>query len=68
MPSKRKPSAGTGRSEDAVVEMDPAFARNVGLGEGSKVGSVCSFRGRMGGWEDGRIGWDGIRYLELGFS
>lgn len=38
MPSKRKPTAGTGRSEDAaVVEMDPAFARNVGLSEGSKV-------------------------------
>lgn len=63
MPSKRKPSAGTGRSEDAVVEMDPAFARNVGLGEGSKVGSVCSFRGRVGGW-------DGIGFgiLELEFS
>lgn len=37
MPSKRKPTAGTTRAEDAVVEMDPAFARNVGLSEGSKV-------------------------------
>lgn len=37
MQSKRKPSAGTGRPEDAIVEMDPAFARNVGLNEGSKV-------------------------------
>ncbi|KAI5848602.1 P-loop containing nucleoside triphosphate hydrolase protein [Morchella snyderi] len=35
MSSKRKP--GAGRVEDAVVEMDPAFARNVGLSEGSKV-------------------------------
>lgn len=37
MSSKRKPTAGTSRTEDAIVEMDPAFARNVGLSEGSKV-------------------------------
>jgi len=40
MQSKRKPGAGSGRSEEAVVEMDPAFARNVGLSEGSKVRST----------------------------
>ncbi|RPA97994.1 AAA-domain-containing protein [Choiromyces venosus 120613-1] len=37
MQSKRKPTAGSGRSEEAMVEMDPAFARNVGFSEGSKV-------------------------------
>ncbi|KAL7275383.1 Peroxisome biosynthesis protein pex1 [Rhizina undulata] len=37
MQSKRKPTAGTRGGEEAVVEMDPAYARNVGLSDGSKV-------------------------------
>lgn len=41
MQSKRKPTAGMAQApragEDAVVEMDPAFARNAGLSEGSKA-------------------------------
>lgn len=41
MSSKRKP--GAGRVEDAVVEMDPAFARNVGLSEGSKVRQLLNY-------------------------
>lgn len=40
MQSKRKPGVGSGRSEEAAVEMDPAFARSVGLSEGSKVCST----------------------------
>lgn len=41
MQSKRKPTAGMPNQrvgDDAVVEMDPAMARNIGVSEGSKVG------------------------------
>ncbi|KAI5819413.1 P-loop containing nucleoside triphosphate hydrolase protein [Pyronema omphalodes] len=39
MQSKRKPTAGTPMrsGEDAVVEMDPALARNIGVTDGTKV-------------------------------
>jgi len=39
MQSKRKPTAGTPMraGEDAVIEMDPALAKNIGVTEGSKV-------------------------------
>lgn len=41
MQSKRKPTAGTPMrsGEDAVVEMDPALARNIGVTDGTKVRS-----------------------------
>ena len=40
MQSKRKPTAGTPMrsGDDAVIEMDPALARNIGVTEGTKVG------------------------------
>ncbi|KAF8533733.1 P-loop containing nucleoside triphosphate hydrolase protein [Trichophaea hybrida] len=39
MQSKRKPTAGTPlrSGDDAVIEMDPALARNIGVTEGTKV-------------------------------
>jgi peroxin-1 len=46
MQSKRKPTAGTPMrsGEDAVVEMDPALARNIGVTDGTKVGSSLSMQ------------------------
>ena len=38
MQSKRK-----SRSEEAAIEMDPTFARNVGLTDGSKVCPLETF-------------------------
>lgn len=45
MQSKKKPTAGmqSRPGDDAVVEIDPALARNVGIADGAKVSSppVC---------------------------
>jgi peroxin-1 len=42
MQSKRKPTAGTPlrSGDDAVIEMDPALARNIGVTDGTKVSSI----------------------------
>ena len=46
MQSKRKPTAGTPMraGEDAVIEMDPALAKNIGVTDGSKVDSSSTRR------------------------
>lgn len=40
MQSKRKPTAGMPQrsGDDAVIEMDPALAKNIGVTDGTKVG------------------------------